>query len=397
MPQTALAFHELTFVEEGDEVVVGRRDTGEYVVLPADGARLLSRLVDGEAPDDAAVWFAAEFGEPVDIDEFLETLGELGFLRTDPAEDRTQPKPLRFQRLGRLAFSPIAFACYAVVVVAGLVVMWLHPDLHPSPVQTFFTESLVAVQLGITFGQLPLVFLHEAFHALAGRRLGLPTKLGVSNRLMYIVFETTMNSVMSVPRRLRYLPFLAGMLCDVVELGGLYLVAEFTRGADGALSLVGRIALGFAFTVLMRLAWQFQFYLRTDLYYVLATRLNCYDLHAAGTALVRNRFWRLLGKPHRAVDERQWTERDLRIGRWYGPLAVFGIFVCIAIMAFASIPVVVKYVELVAGRIASGNFDARFVDGVLSLAANATTLTLLIIFSRRKRRAAAARRAGEAG
>lgn len=399
MTRAALAFHELSFVEEGDEVVVGRPDTGEFVVLPADGARLLARLVDGTEPGQAAVWFEQEFGEPVDIEEFLETLGELGFLRELGDAEPVPPTAVRFKRLGRALFSPVALCCYGIVIVAGLAVMTMRPDLRPGPGQIFFTGSLVVVQLVITFGQLPFIFLHEAFHALAGRRLGLPTRLGISNRLMYIVFETTMNSVMSVPRTRRYLPFLAGMLCDLVQLGALYLVADGTRAPDGTLSPVGLVALAFAFTVLMRLAWQFQFYLRTDLYYVLATSLNCYDLHAAGTALVRNRIWRLLGKPHRLVDEQQWTERDRQIGRWYGPLVVFGVVVCIAVTAFASLPVVVTYVELIAQRLVSGTFDGRFVDGVVSLSMNATTFTLMIVLSRRKRRAARSAHTGsrEAG
>jgi hypothetical protein len=158
----------------------------------------------------------------------------------------------------------------------------------------FFTHSLLVVQLSMIVGQLPLVFLHEAFHTLAGRRLGLRSRLGISNRYMYIVFETQMNGLLSVERRKRYLPFLAGMVCDVVELSLLGLLANATRDANGSFSLTGRIALALAFTVVIRLAWQFQLYLRTDLYYVFSTALSCHDLHDASTTLLRNRIWRLL-------------------------------------------------------------------------------------------------------
>jgi hypothetical protein len=391
MSRTALAFHELTFVPEGDEVVVGRKDTGDYVVLPADGARLLSHLVAGTDPDSAAEWFEATFGEPVDMAEFLETLDELGFVRSveSAPAPHTAGQPVRFQRLGRVLFSPAAFAAYLVLAVVWAWTVSEHHDLLPRPSHMFFTGSLVVVQLTVLFGQLPLVFLHEGYHALAGRRLGLPSRLGVGNRLIYVVFETTMNSVMSVPRRQRYLPFLAGMISDVVQVSVLDLFAQWTRDADGSLSLAGRVALAFAFTVFMRLAWQFQFYLRTDLYYVFATALNCYDLHDASSALLRNRIWRWLRRPDRAADEQQWTERDRRVGRWYGPFMAVGLLVCVCIALFGSLPVAVEYGVLIFRRLAAGKLDASFFDALVSLLMNISTLVLPMYLARRKRRTAA--------
>ena len=111
-----------------------------------------------------------------------------------------------------------------------------------------------------------LLFLHEGFYILAGRRLGLASRPGIGNRLTYIVFETELNGVHSVPRAQRYLPFLSGMLADGLALAALDLAAEASRHTDGSLPLAGRVCLGLAFTVVLRIAWQFQLFLRTDLY-----------------------------------------------------------------------------------------------------------------------------------
>ncbi|HEX5120492.1 MAG TPA: hypothetical protein VFW65_35385 [Pseudonocardiaceae bacterium] len=385
-----MLFHELTFVPEGDEVVVGRKDTGDYVVLPADGAGLLSQLVDGATPDEAAEWFEATFGEPVDITEFLDVLDELGFVRSADAPVPVEsPEPVRLRRLSRVLFSRFAFACYLALVVVWFLVMTGHHDLLPRPSQMFFTSSLVIVQITVIFGQLPLIFLHEGCHVLAGRRLGLPSRLGVSNRWIYIVFETVMNSVMSVPRRQRYLPFLAGMLGDVLVVCLLDVTAQLAKNPDGSLSLVSRIALTFAFTVFVRLAWQFQLYLRTDLYYVFATALNCHDLHEASGVLLRNWIWRRLGRTDRVVDEGQWADRDRRVGRWYGPVMVLGLVVSLAVALLGSLPVVVQYAVLIVERLTSGRIDASFVDALVSLLMNVTVLVLPVVLSRRKRRRAA--------
>jgi hypothetical protein len=389
MATEVLAFHELSFVPDGDEVVVGRVDTGVYVVLDADGAELLHRLAGGMTPSDAAGWYEARFGEPVNIVGFVGTLRELEFVR-DTAPDRAsgmvQVPKIRFQRLGRALFSWPAWLGYAGLVATWVVLLVRLPQLRPAPLQVFFTGSLLAVQLAIALGQAALVFLHEAFHALAGRRLGLPTRLGLSNRWIYLVAETELNALFSVPRRKRYLPFLAGMLCDLLIVSILTIAAELTRNGDGSLPLASRFLLALAFTVLMRLAWQFQLYLRTDLYYVFATALNCYDLHEAGKALLRNRLWRAVGRRNRLVDEEQWTERSRRAGTWYGPFLVLGVLVMLLVTLLAAVPVTLHYLATVLDRISSGRFDGAFWDALVSAALNIGQFVLVGWLSVRRRR-----------
>jgi len=129
----------------------------------------------------------------------------------------------------------------------------------------FFSPSFVVVQVVLALAQLPAVLWHEWFHVLAARRLGLPSRLGIGRRLYFVVFETELNGLLGVPRRHRYLPLLAGMLADVLIFSGLTLAAAVDLN-DG-LSWVGRLCLALAYTVLLRLAWQFYVFLRTDLYY----------------------------------------------------------------------------------------------------------------------------------
>jgi hypothetical protein len=250
----------------------------------------------------------------------------------------------------------------------------------------------VIVQAAVIAAQAPLLFLHEGFHVLAGRRLGLPTRMGVSNRLIYIVFETQLNGLKSVPRRARYLPFLAGLVCDGVIFCSLGLIADLTRPVSGPYSLVGRLCLALAFTVAMRMAWQLQLYLRTDLYYVFATALNCHDLHDASTALLRNRVWRALGRSRRIADEQQWTSRDRRVAAFYGPFIVLGIFVMVLVTAFGSFPVARQYFATISRDLVDGPLSAHFWDGLVSLSLNAAQIAALIVLSRRKRGQLAGRR-----
>jgi hypothetical protein len=379
-----LALHPLSFVEQGEDVVVGRVDTGSYAVLPTDGAELLRRLSDGLTLDEAAEWYQATYDEAVDMDEFVEALTDLGFV-----SDGTMPVEAaapRFQRLGIILFSAPAFLGYAILAVCWLALVGRHADLRPHPGQVFFSNSLLLVQATLFLSQIPLLFLHEGFHVLAGQRLGLRSKLNVSNRYGYLVFETQSNGLLSVPRRKRYLPFLAGMVLDVVMVSLFALIAEATRHPDGSLSMLGKACLAIGFSVVLRIAWQFQLYLQTDLYYVFSTLLNCHDLHVASMAIAKNRLWRMLGWRDRLVDEDQWTARDRKVGSWYGTLLVFGLVAAIALTAFGSIPIAISYIETTYRHLTSGNLNAEFWDAVLSVSINTTEFTAVFFLSRRKRR-----------
>jgi hypothetical protein len=388
--ETAISLHELSFVDEGEQVVVGRLDTSEFVVLPSDGAQLLARLAEGMSPTRAAEWYAETYAEPVDIDDFIEAITDLGFVRGEAEPEVVAPK-LRLAGAGRVLFSPVTAALYLALLVFWAVLIARHADLRPASHQLFFSSSLVLVQLGVTVGQIPLLLLHEGAHVLAGQRLGLASSLNVSNRLTYVVFETKLNGLLSVPRRRRYLAFLAGLMVDLAVLALLDTTAQVTREQGGGLSIVGAIALSLGFTVVMRMAWQFQLYLRTDLYYVFSTALSCLDLHAASKALLANRLWRLLDRPDRLVDESQWTDHDRRVGRWYGPFLLVGVLVTILILIFATAPIIGQYFASIWRHLASGQINGHFWDAVFSLAFNLGQLVLLYWLARRKRRQEARR------
>jgi hypothetical protein len=214
----------------------------------------------------------------------------------------------------------------------------------------------------------------------------------MSNRLTYIVFETQMNGLNSVPRKARYLPFLAGLVGDLAVFCSLGLIAELTRQANGSFSLAGRLCLALAFTVVMRMLWQLQLYLRTDLYYVFATALNCYDLHDASAALLRNRVWRALRRGNRITDEEQWTEHDRKVGAFYGPFIAAGLVIAVAITLFGSVPVVREYFLTAARELATGPAAPHFWDSAVSLLFNVAQAAALIVIWQRKRRALAGRR-----
>jgi hypothetical protein len=378
--------HALVFLDEGEEVTVGRADVDGYVVLPAEGAGLLRRLDEGLTPGQAADWYQRTYGESVDIDGFLDDLAELDFLRA-PDEAPASARPVRWQRLARAVFSPAGAAGLAAALIAASVAMVRAPDLVPGYHDLFFTRYMTVLELVTFLGQFPLILLHESAHALAGRRLGLRTRLSVDRRLYYVVFVTEMDGLVTVPRRQRYLPMLAGLLTDLLVLAALILVADATRHPGGALSLAGHVALAFAYMTVLRIAWQFFFYLQTDLYYVVVTVLGCVDLQGTARLVLRGRLARALRRP--APDGRLAAAhpRDLAVARWYSWLLLVGWTASIAILIAGVIPAAVRVLSTVSARFSGPgpHSPADLADSVVFVLLNLAQLVILAAFMLRDR------------
>ena len=383
--RVSVRLHRLTMVAERDGVMVGRPDTGSYAMFPVEGAETLRQLGAGKPVEEVAAWYESECGTPLDFDDFFEVLDELGFLVPEDAEAPVV-KPVRWQRVGRWAFSWPAWVLYVALMVAAVVAMVQVPALRPSYEHFFFTEHISLIPIVLTFTQIPLVLLHEWFHVLAGRRLGLPSTLGIGRRLYYLVAETRLDALLSVPRRQRYLPFLAGMVLDLILVAVFTLTAAVLMGEDVPGWVPGMV-LAISFSTLLRLVWQFMFYLETDLYHVIATALRCADLQNATRFFIRAQVRRLVRRPAQVPDA-EWTDRDLVVARWYAPVLVLGYGFSLGSLAWAGIPTVWRFWSTVFERVTAPDTPiSEVVDTMIFLSMAVAQLGLLIYVTVRDRRA----------
>jgi hypothetical protein len=365
-----IRLHPLTYLEEGEEVTVGRADIDSYGLFPVDGAALLKYLEAGHTPNEGARWYTEQYGEQVDILEFLEVLAEFDMILAE-GEVVQAPQPVRWQGLGKALFSPVAWLSYAVLATVTAVVMVRDTSLVPTYSNLFFTkDSLVVLTLGIVFGQVPWILLHESFHALAGRRLGLHSTLRLGRRLYFVVFITTLDGLVAVPRRKRYLPMLAGMVMDVLLFCTLTLVAEPLHHSQGVALFVGKLLLSMTMGIVLRFVWQFYFFLRTDLYYLATTVIGCNDLQTVARQMLQNRWYRLLGKDDKLVDPQSWTPRDASVARWYSWLMFLGYGFMGGTLLLVGLPTGVRLTEAVFHRLISQPTPANFIDGIAFLVLN---------------------------
>jgi hypothetical protein len=400
-----LHFHTLTLLDEGDEVVVGRADIDSWAVMPADGAALLGRLRDGEPPGEAACWYSHTFGEDIDIDDFVESLKTMNFVRdaeaaaSEPSAGHgSLPAPpnerVRWQRLGAAVFSKPAFAVYLVVLTCAVAVVLLDPELAPRRQHVFFSHSLLVCELSLLVLSFPLVFLHELAHVLAGRRLGLRTRVRVSYRLYFLVFETVMNGLVSVPRARRYLPMLAGMLTDLLVACCCTVTAWFLRAHLHVTGWLPGMLLALSFTTLLRIAWQAYIFLRTDIFYLVTTVLGCVDLQTTTRQYLANALYRLLGRSDLLHEPTGWHPRDRYVARWYAPLVVLGYGAATAVLVFVTLPIAWTFFSTAVGRalLDRASTGPERWDSILLLVLNLAQLAVVAVLFLREGRLTARRR-----
>lgn len=179
------------------------------------------------------------------------------------------------------------------------------------------------------------------------------------------------------------------MLTDLAVIAVLVLVAAASGARDGALPLLGRLAVAMAYLTVIRILWQLLFFMETDAHHLLATALRVTDLHGMTSGYLRRWFWRLLRRPERAGPPPYLSDRDRAVLRWFGPLTLIASVVLTGLAVSAAAPVLGGYLARVATGIAAGAADADFWNAVLSLLLGFAQFGLLGLVALRDRRVAA--------
>jgi hypothetical protein len=167
--------------------------------------------------------------------------------------------------------------------------------------------------------------------------------------MAFLVFETDLSLLWSVPRRRRYGPLLAGLAIDSVMLA----VLLFAR-------MVADVPLfaALAFILIFQMVWQCMVFLRTDLYAVLITRLGCKNLWRVKSLLLRRAFGRLT--PVQAVELAEADPVDVRVGRWFRWLWLAGALLVLAWIGYFTLPVMAGLLAWTTAEMTAGPQAWRF-------------------------------------
>jgi len=351
----------LSIQPDGENYLIGNADLDDYYQIPAQGRDILGMLQQGDTPAAIKAKLADEGGDPgdmVDVDDFVAMLREIGFLypmadsalhqaRVDsgPADRRIFFKAN--ERIARAIFSPVSLVAYVGIVGYALVLAIADPALRIDPYAFFIERNFAATLVLLLLLSSFTVMLHELGHMLAAARHGVSSRLGIGNRLWNIVAEADLSGVLALPKRKRYLPLLAGMMVDVLVIALLtLLIAALLRSGlmGGEAGFAVPLLQALILQIVVTMTWQFNFFLKTDLYYVLSNYWSYPDLDADARIFLRDRIHRLSNGRFGARAESP-VYTNLRVLNAFAILWVVGRLLALGMLVLVVIPTLYLYAE----------------------------------------------------
>src|SRR3982750_3502053 len=186
---------------EGEEVVIGRVDTGAFLSLPPDAVEILDLLAAGKTVGQAQEIYRGKYGENPDMEEFLGFLQSKGFVR--PWTDVVAPPPAAGagpgvapnvaasvpqqrrnhfanipQPVAQALFGRTALLIAALLVALATIAVAQAPVIFPGRSSLFFRHDKTVMMLGLVLMGYATVFIHEMGHLVAARARGVSSRLG---------------------------------------------------------------------------------------------------------------------------------------------------------------------------------------------------------------------------
>lgn len=377
---TRVDVHPFSRQVDGDDIIIGRPDTGTFLALPPEAVEILDMLGEGKTVGEASDGHQQRYGEVPDLEDFLGLLESKGLVAVAGVDSGSQgpatPPPVRFhftgfpRPLARVLFGPIGLTVATLAILLGGLVAFSTPALVPRWDALYFEHSRTAKSLTVVFLSYITLFIHEMGHMVAARAAGVDSRLGISHRLWILVAETDLTGVWSIPKRRRYLPLLGGPLVDAVQSSIiLVLLLANDRGWIALPHVAWQLVRALFLVYMIQILWQFLFFVRTDFYYVFANFFSCRNLMKDTEDFLKNLFapwWSRFQK----TDQSGIPRAERRVVRAYAVFWLGGRLVAFGGLAFISLPLFWRYIVGVSRTLSAG-FSAHpysFLDSlVLSL------------------------------
>ncbi len=277
---TTILLHELYHRREDGRIIVGRPESGEFIVLdPPEFAAV--QLLQQRLNLGSIKALLSEQRIRVNVASFVEELQKKGFIHkinnriSTPLQEPIHEVRLSVAWLG----GPAARFLYALVALAGLFTLAFFAEL-PS-VYSFFEQPLLSVTFLsiIGIGWLLLLVRQLSKYA-AAQQLGIHTRFGFANHYHMLLPRTFSGRMTEQQQRI---VLGTGLLSLLASAGVALMLSVFVSRAW---------YLVFAIAFLELLA-ECLLFLDTDLAKLIAATMNVHKLNAQ-TALTMRENWRLL-------------------------------------------------------------------------------------------------------
>jgi putative peptide zinc metalloprotease protein len=343
--ESKVKLHRFFWRKEDGFYTVWREEGSDFAELSEDSLEALKLLKRGRSLREVSETLEQNYDEDYDIVGFVSELMKLGFVSSIdgiPIPAKTiEGRTFQFigkRHVGWIYSKPLLFT-YTVLILFATMIFASNPAYLPKYSDYFFHESYLVSLIASILTGLVLVFSHEFAHLIAGKSVGVDGYLSVSMRLYIPVAETNLTRLWSVPKRKRYVPFIAGMLNDGVVLAILVILLWLSDLRILRMNSLYSFARFAILILLYGISWQFLFFVRTDIYYAVLNLLGCRNLYDDAWSLILNTLFSPFGKRRPKLDI---PPRELRAVKIYAPFMLVGTVTSILIFVLFGLPILTE-------------------------------------------------------
>jgi len=372
--------------DENGNFLIGRPETSTFIVLPKIGIEIIDLLQNGMTVGEVKQEIAARYGEEPKLESFLQGLLKRNLIERIDAtwmgKEAAIPHyhfaGVKQQQVAWMVSKP-AWVVYVLLAWGVVALLGTHPQYIPKTDDWFFTKSFAVVRLtGFVIGWL-LVAAHELAHLFFAKALGVEGRFSISNRLFNLVAQTDITGLWAVEKGKRYWAHMAGMILEVcLVFFCLCLLLINDIGLFLLPGIVYRLLKAIILLKLWGLAWQFNFYMRTDVYFMISNFFGCKSLMGDSRNFAKNWLARLFPRIQ-VVNQKNIPAREMKAVRIYAGFFLIGTVIALANFFLLTLPITLTFLWTAWLGISNGyaSDPARFIDGVIVILLFAFNYSLL--------------------
>ena len=380
--KSRIKFVPLNCHKEKHFYIIGDKLTGNFIKIDRIGYNIYKLLSQGRDIGSAHKIIKKKFGD-YDVIGFANFLLHEHFIAdVDGVQIHHHAKKMMHpifsfikQRHVKWLFSPFMYMVYAAFIAVGALIFFSRP--FPSYSDLLFdSRYVILIPLSLIISWL-LVFLHEIAHNFAAKSFALESAFGVSNRLWYLVATTDVTNVYTLHPKKRNRVYLAGMANDMLIASiCLMLLWIADNKIIGISYFLYKILKAVVMMEILGIIWQFFFFIKTDVYYVLESILDIDNLNQKAKLHLKSLF--LLNRPHHQFHYMEDDEK--KIVKIYSIALVCGIALAIWVFAAVNLPIMWVLLLKAAKGIIAGTINNNsyvFFESLIFLIAVALNQSLI--------------------
>jgi hypothetical protein len=267
-----------------DKVLVGRDDRRDWIVLDPSAAEIMTALDRGVAIEEIEV---TAVDKPVSAEDVLELVRELeaiGFVAAIGSRPHGSSRVDLDHRRVRSPWLWRSLEVTCAVALAYLAWAFFAGTVSTSGGVDLLLPGNVALALSILVGTaLGTTVVHEVAHVLVGRYYGLQPRVTLPRGGLWSVARTDLTGIWGLDRGILWRPVAAGLMADIGVAAAAMTVAQASSPSSHS-GQVARMVIG---TVLIRVLWQGQWYMRTDLYFLFMVHTGSLNLRRTARLWLR--------------------------------------------------------------------------------------------------------------